>query len=127
MDVKSRAGAGNTGSSKNKIFGRVINCIAMLTLLFCPPEMPLATGVPILVFACFANPNAVINSDTRPAGLLAPERRATNSMVSWTVKLPVWVSCQSRTAICRGGGTSDTNKCIFLLNIGTNLPQRFRL
>ena len=64
----------------------------MLTLLFCPPEMPLATGVPILVFACFANPKALINSDTRPAWRSAPERRAANSIVSWTVKLPAWVS-----------------------------------
>jgi hypothetical protein len=39
------------GSSKNKIFGLVINWLATLTLLFWPPETPLRIGVPINVSA----------------------------------------------------------------------------
>ena len=51
------------GSSKKSILGLVISCAATLTLLFCPPDMPLRIGVPMIVSAWSFKPK----DESRPS------------------------------------------------------------
>ena len=48
------------GSSRNKIFGAVINWLATLTRRFCPPLIPWRIGVPMMVSPCFRRPKESI-------------------------------------------------------------------
>ena len=52
------------GSSKNNKFGFCINSIPILTLFFCPPDIPLINSSPTIVSAQSYNPNKSIKSST---------------------------------------------------------------
>ena len=54
----------DVGSSSNKILGLFNSWIAMETLLFSPPEIPLINSLPIKVFAQDFKPNLLMISST---------------------------------------------------------------
>jgi len=125
LSARSRGmGRVHTGSSRNRILGRVISWLATLTRRFCPPDIPFFTGVPIMVLSCFSSPNARISSPTLPPRLpLLRDSRAANSIVSFTVKDPFLPSVKLLCGLSR----RLTNQRILLLHICTYAPQSRRI
>ena len=79
--------------------------LAVVTLLFCPPLIPLCNGVPILLFLTLKSPKSRSKSSVRcrrsVALMLAGSANfAANSTVSRTVREPMsWSSCSTYVLI----------------------------